>query len=178
MLHPVFWFKTRDFHAMSTWISAPKSAPLLGRPHTLMDGFSVPDRATHRLSHGLLRLGLIALVIVGLMSKQDTGEKSTVTLDAAMALYDLHSFELLWEKALDTKVLIMTPAHSSAPDPYPLHCFCLNRAQFLQVLLARRDPLNIAGLAGLERHDLRALLPRDHQLGKRPRGPRGGRPQP
>ncbi len=28
-----------------------------------------------------------------------------MTLDAAMALYDLHSFELLWEKALDTKVL-------------------------------------------------------------------------
>ena len=29
-----------------------------------------------------------------------------MTLDAAMALYDLHSFELLWEKALDTKVLL------------------------------------------------------------------------
>lgn len=35
---------------------------------------------------------------------QDEEESSTVTLDAAMALYDLHSFELLWEKALDTKV--------------------------------------------------------------------------
>jgi len=31
-----------------------------------------------------------------------------VTLDAAMAVYDLHSFELLWEKALDTKVLLNT----------------------------------------------------------------------
>ena len=29
-----------------------------------------------------------------------------MTLDAAMALYDMHSFELLWEKALDTKVLL------------------------------------------------------------------------
>ena len=35
---------------------------------------------------------------------QDQEEASTVTLDAAMGLYDLHSFELLWEKALDTKV--------------------------------------------------------------------------
>ncbi len=31
-----------------------------------------------------------------------------MTLDAAMAVYDLHSFELLWEKALDTKVLLNT----------------------------------------------------------------------
>ena len=29
-----------------------------------------------------------------------------MTLDAAMALYGLHSFELLWEKALHTKVLL------------------------------------------------------------------------
>ena len=29
-----------------------------------------------------------------------------MTLDAAMALYDLQCFELLWEKALDTKVLL------------------------------------------------------------------------
>ena len=35
---------------------------------------------------------------------QGEEESSTVTLDAAMALYNLHSFELLWEKALDTKV--------------------------------------------------------------------------
>ena len=27
-----------------------------------------------------------------------------MTMDAAMGLYNLHSFELLWEKALDTKV--------------------------------------------------------------------------
>ena len=35
---------------------------------------------------------------------QDHEESSTVTMDAAMGLYNLHSFELLWEKALDTKV--------------------------------------------------------------------------
>ena len=35
---------------------------------------------------------------------QEAEEASTVTLDQAMALYGLHSFELLWEKALDTKV--------------------------------------------------------------------------
>ena len=29
-----------------------------------------------------------------------------MTLNAAMALYEMHSFELLWEKALDTKVLL------------------------------------------------------------------------
>ena len=30
----------------------------------------------------------------------------TVTLEHALELYGLHSFELLWEKALDTKVLL------------------------------------------------------------------------
>ena len=44
--------------------------------------------------------------MVSSSSQGVTTEKSTVTLDAAMALYQLHSFELLWEKALDTKVLL------------------------------------------------------------------------
>ncbi len=36
-----------------------------------------------------------------------------MTLDQAMALYDLHSFELLWEKALDTKVSFDFPLISA-----------------------------------------------------------------
>ncbi len=41
---------------------------------------------------------------LALRHAQDHEESSNVTLDAAMGLYKLHSFELLWEKALDTKV--------------------------------------------------------------------------
>ena len=44
-------------------------------------------------------------------SAQGGEAPATVTLEHAMALYDMHSFELLWEKALDTKVQISDRFH-------------------------------------------------------------------
>ncbi len=38
------------------------------------------------------------------LSCQGQKVSSSVTMTAAMRLYNLHSFELFWEKALDTKV--------------------------------------------------------------------------
>ena len=46
------------------------------------------------------------LHLSGVDAAQGETASATVTMEHAMALYDLHSFELLWEKALDTKVLL------------------------------------------------------------------------
>ena len=93
---------------------------------------SSPEQVRCTATHGALMWPNGALGIGGLTEAwtlsttcmsgvQEVEEPSSATLDQAMALYGLHSFELLWEEALDTMVGFCLNSDSISCSTIGLH---------------------------------------------------------